>query len=173
MKAVKIIVITISIFVVVFLSIGFLMPETKYNTQVEIEKPVEVVFAAFNNSAELKNWIPEFKSIETIEEKLGKKGSRYKLLIENQGQEIAMEQKVIDFVPNEKVTLFYNTGAGNMLKTDGYTFKRKGNSTVILHTATCRSSGYLMACMLPIFQSKLKSQDKTYLSNFKTFIEKK
>jgi len=173
MKLVKILVISISIFVVAFFSIGFLIQETKYTTEVKIEKPLNFVFSQFNDTSKLKHWIPEFKSIETIEEKPGKKGSRYKITLENKGQEIFMAQKILDFVPNEKVKLFYNTGAGNMLKIDGYTFSSEGSTTKISHKATCRSSGYIMACMFPIFKFKFKSQDQAYLNNFKTFLEKK
>ncbi len=44
-------------------------------------------------------------------------------MIENQGQEILMTQKVIAYVKNEKVTLFFD--AENMLKRDDYNFKEK------------------------------------------------
>ncbi len=41
----------------------------------------------------------------------------------NQGQEITMTEKVMAYVQNEKVTLFFD--AENMLKTDDYVFTEK------------------------------------------------
>ncbi len=172
MKAIKIILVVVTVFVVGFLSIGLLVRETKYTTEIKIEKPLDVVFKEFNNISRLKEWIPEFKSIETVEEKKGKIGSEYKITVDNNGQDITMYEKVLAFIPNEKVTMFYNAGQGSMLKTNDYIFTEEAGATVIIHEATCRSGGYLMACMFPIFKSKFKNQDQAYLNNFKTLLEK-
>lgn len=173
MKTIKIILIVITLFVVGLLSIGLLVKETKYTTAITIEKPIDFVFTEFNNTDNFKEWIPEFKSIETVEEKLGKIGSTYKITATNNGQEIIMNEKILAFVPNEKVTLFYDTGEGSMLKTDDYVFIEKAGKTMITHKAICRSSSFLMACMFPIFKSKFKSQDQAYLDNLKVFLEQK
>ena len=172
MKLIKTIVISITILIVAFLSIGFLVAETVYTNKVTIHKPIETVFSEFNKKSNLKKWIPEFTSIITIKETPEKKGSRYKIIVDNNGQEVSMEEKVIDFIPNEKVTLFYNTGEGSMLKRDSYTFKKVDDGTVVTQQVSCRSSGYLMACMFPIFKSKFKNQDQGYLNNLKVFLEK-
>ena len=172
MKTIKIIIIIISIFVIGFFSIGLLIKDTKFTTEITIEKPIETVFTTFNDVSKLKEWIPEFKSIETIEEKLGKTGSTYKIIVDNNGQDIIMKEKILAFVPNEKVTLFYNAGEGSMLKTDDYIFTSNENSTTIIHKATCGSGKFLMSCMFPIFKSKFKEQDQEYLNNLKVFLEK-
>lgn len=172
MKTVKIIIIIISIVVVSFFSIGLFVKETKFTTQITIAQPIETVFSSFNDISKLKEWIPEFKSIEVIEEKLGKTGSTYKIVVDNNGQEITMQEKILAYVPNEKVTLHYNTGEGSMLKTDDYVFTTDANKTTITHKATCKSGKFLMSCMFPIFKSKLKQQDQAYLNNLKVYLEK-
>ena len=172
MKTIKIILIFMSIMVVGFFSIGLLIKETTYSTQVIIEKPLEYVFTEFNDVSKLKNWIPEFKSIETIEEKLGKIGNQYKITIHNNGRDITMKEKILAFIPNEKVTLFYDARENSMLKTNDYIFTKEGSATKISHKAVCRSNGFLMSCMFPIFKSKFKSQDQAYLNNLKIFLEK-
>ena len=60
-----------------------------------------------------------------------------------------------------------------MLKTNDYIFTAEGETTVVSHKASCRSNGFLMACMFPLFKSKFKKQDQGYLNNLKTFLEKK
>ena len=172
MKRIKIILVIVTLLVVGFLSIGLFIKETVYTTEIKIEKPLRDVFIAFNDITKLKEWIPELTSVEVMEEKTGRIGSKYKIKVNNKGQELVMLQKVLKFVPNKEVTLFYDTGAGSMLKTNKYEFTSEGNTTLITQKVKCRSNGYLMACMFPIFKSKFKSQDQEYLHKFKTFIEK-
>jgi predicted small secreted protein len=170
MKTIKIILGIITAIVVVFLATGLIIKETSYVTQVSVNKPVEVVFETFNNSENIKNWIPEVKSFDVVNENIGKTGSVYKMVVENQGQEIVMTQKIIAFVKNEKVTLFFD--AENMLKRDDYVFVEKNGITTITLNSSCQSESYLMACMFPFFKGTFQEQDQTYLNNFKAFAEK-
>lgn len=171
MKTIKIILGIISAIVLVFFATGLIVKDTNYTSEVFIKKPVSDVFKVFNNSENIKNWIPEIKSFEVIKENPGKTGSSYKIVIESQGQEITMTEKVMAFVPNEKVTLFFN--AENMLKTDDYVFTEKNGSTTITLNSSCKSNSYIMACIYPYFKSTLQKQDQTYLDNFKDYIEQK
>ena len=170
MKTIKIILGIITAIVVIFLATGLLIKETSYTTQVSVNKSVETVFETFNNSENIKNWIPELKSFDVIKENIGKTGSVYKMVVENQGQEIVMTQKIIAFVKNEKVTLFFD--AENMLKRDDYIFVEKNGITTITLNSSCQSESYLMACMFPFFKGTFQEQDQTYLNNFKAFAEK-
>ena len=81
-----------------------------------------------------------------------------------------MTQRVIAYVKNEKVTLFFD--AENMLKRDDYIFKEKNGITTITSNSSCQSESYLMACMFPYFKGTFKEQDQAYLNNFKVFVEK-
>ncbi|PQJ82037.1 SRPBCC family protein [Polaribacter glomeratus] len=169
MKTIKIILGIITAIVVVFFATGLLIKETSYTTQVTVNKPVKEVFETFSNSENIKEWIPEIKSFEVINENIGKIGSSYKMVIENQGQEIAMTQKVIAYVKNEKLTLFFD--AENMLKRDDYIFTEKEGNTIITLNTSCQSESFLMACMFPYFKGTFEKQDQSYLNNLKAFIE--
>lgn len=170
MKKIKIILGIIIAIAVIFLSTGLIFKETKYTTQVSINKPLEEVFTMFNDSEKISNWIPELKSFEPIDEKPGKTGSTYKMVVTSRdGQEIILQEKVMAYVPNEKVTLYFD--AGNMLKTDDYTFSFENGATTITNNSICKSRSYLLSCTFPYFKSILKGQDQGYLNNFKSFIE--
>lgn len=169
MKAIKIILIVISIFVVVFILTGLVVKETEYTTQIAVNKPLNEVFANFSNKKNIKNWIPEIQSIDTINANFGKTGSIFKIKILNQDQELTMTEKVIAYVPNEKLTVFYD--AENMLKTNDYLFSEKDGVTKIILNATCRSDSYILSCVFPYFKNTFKNQDLSYLKNFKNFIE--
>lgn len=169
MKTIKIILGIISAIVLAFLLTGLFVKETTYTINVSIDKPIEDVFKAFNNSENIKNWIPEVQSFEVVNNNPGKTGSIYKITVLNQGQEIVMTEKVMAYVPNEKVTLFFD--AEGMLKKDDYIFTEKNGKTIVTVSTSCQSETYLMACVFPFFKSTFVKQDQSYLNNFKTFVE--
>lgn len=170
MKKIKIILIIISTIVVVFLLTGLVVKETTYITEVTVNKSIKEVFEIFNNSENIKNWVPEVKSFEVINKNPGKTGSVYKIVIDNKGQEVTMTEKVMAYVPNEKVTLFFD--AEGMLKRDDYIFKEKDGVTIITLNTSCQSDSYILACIFPYFKGTFRKQDQSYLNNFKAFAEK-
>ena len=170
MKVIKIILGIISVFVIAFFLTGLIVKETTYTAQVSVNKPISTVFKTFNNSENIKKWIPEVKSFEVVNKNPGKTGSVYKIVIDNQGQEITMTEKVMAYVENEKVTLFFD--AEGMLKKDDYTFTEKDGVTTVTLNASCQSDTYLMACVYPLFKGTFQKQDQSYLNNFKAFAEK-
>jgi len=171
MKTVKIILGVIIGLTVIFFATGLIFKETAYTTQVTVNKPLEEVFSMFNDSSKIKNWIPELKSIEPLDVKPEKTGSTYKMVIQNKnGEEITLKEKVLAYVPNEKITLFFN--ADNMLKTDDYTFSFENGVTTIQNNSSCKSNSYILSCLFPYFKGTFKKQDQGYLDNFKSFIEK-
>jgi hypothetical protein len=171
MKAIKIILGIIIVLSLAFFATGLIVKEINYTNSVEIDKPLEETFALFNDASKLKEWIPELKSMEALEEKPGKIGSRYNMVVlDGNGNDILMEEKVMAYVENEKVTLFFD--AQGMLKTDDYTFTTKNGKTIITNNSNCKSDSYIFACMMPYFKGTFKKIDQEYLNNFKAFIEK-
>jgi uncharacterized protein YndB with AHSA1/START domain len=169
MKKVKIILGIISVIALVFFATGAFIKETSYTIQIAVNKPIGQVFDAFNNVENKQKWISELESVKVINENIGKTGSEYQLIIENQGQKLAISEKVLAYIPNEKLTLFHN--AQNMLKTNDYVFNESNGLTNITLHATCRSDSYLMSCLFPYFKGTFKNQDLSYLTNFKAFVE--
>ena len=169
MRTIKLILIIISIVVVAFLATGLLVQQTNYSATVSIDKPIDEVFSNFMQIDSVKNWIPDIKSVKPVNINPGITGSVYDVVVLNQGQEIAMTEKIMAYVLNEKVTLFYD--AENMLKKDDYLFSEENGITTITLNAACQSESFIMACMFPYFRGTFQAQDQSYLNNFKTFLE--
>jgi hypothetical protein len=169
MKTIKVILIIISTLVVAFLATGLLVQQTNYSATVSIDKPIDEVFSNFMQIDSVKNWIPDIKSVKPVNINPGITGSVYDVVVLNQGQEIAMTEKIMAYVLNEKVTLFYD--AENMLKKDDYLFSEENGITTITLNAACQSESFIMACMFPYFRATFQAQDQSYLNNFKTFLE--
>jgi len=170
MKTIKVILIIISILVVAFLATGLLVQQTNYSAKVSIDKPINEVFSNFMKIDSVKNWIPDIKSVKAVNVNPGVTGSVYDVVVLNQGQEIVMTEKIMAYVPNEKVTLFFD--AENMLKKDDYLFSVKNGLTTITLNAACQSESFIMACMFPYFRGTFQAQDQAYLNNFKEYLEK-
>ena len=171
MKTIKVILIIISIITVAFFATGLVVKETSYEAEISMKKPISLVFNEFNKHENSKNWIPEIKSFKVVNENQGKTGSIYNIIIENQEQEIMMIQRILAYVPNEKVTFYFD--AENMLKKDDYVFTEKDGVTTIKLNTSCNSKTYIMSCMLPYFKGKLEKQSQVYLDNFKEYLENK
>ncbi len=169
MKTIKVILIIISTLVVAFLATGLLVQQTNYSATVSIDKPIDEVFSNFMQIDSVKNWIPDIKSVKPVNINPGITGSVYDVVVLNQGQEIVMTEKIMAYVLNEKVTLFYD--AENMLKKDDYLFSEENGITTITLNAACQSESFIMACMFPYFRGTFQAQDQSYLNNFKTFLE--
>ena len=169
MKGVKVILGIVTFLVVVFFSTGLLIKETSYQVKVEINKPLSEVFSTFNNQELMKEWLTDVISVAPINIKPGIVGSEYKMIVENGGREMVMNEKVLAFVPNKKVTLFFD--AESMLKTDDYKFSFSEGKTTIIKDVVCKSDSYIMSCIFPYFKGTFVEIDQEYLSNFKEYIE--
>ncbi len=170
MKGVKIILGIITALVIVFFSTGLIIKETTYQVKIEIDKPLNTVFSVFNNQELMKEWLTDVKSITPVNVKPGIVGSEYKMIVENQGKEMEMSEKVMAFIPNKKVTLFFY--ADDMLKTDEYNFSFSDGKTTIIKDVICKSDSYLMSCLFPYFKGTFTDIDQKYLEDFKTYVEK-
>lgn len=170
MKTVKIILGIITVISVVFFATGLFIIETQYSTEITINKDLDEVFKVLTNPEETKNWIPEIKEKSIAKQTTGVTGSVYNVVVVNQDQEIKMTEQVRAYVPNEKLTLYYE--AENMLKTNDYLFSKEGDATRVLLNATCKSDSYIMSCLFPYFKGTFKAQDAQYLQNLKNYLER-
>jgi len=73
MKIIKIILSVITFFIVAFFLTGLFVKETTYQASITVNKPISAVFKDFSTSENIKNWIPEIKSLKVIHENPGKK----------------------------------------------------------------------------------------------------
>lgn len=156
---------------IIFFATGLIVEETTYTVSTTIDKPVEEVFMAFNDHKNLQKWITSIKSFEPIDEKEGKVGSMYKIIVTDaKGNDFEMVEKVTAFEENKRVSLEFD--AQSMLKTDDIVFTTDGSTTTITNNASCRGTDYMAKCMFPYFKNMFIKTDQESLDNFKKFIEK-
>ena len=170
MKAVKVVLAILIVLTLIFFGTGLVIKENKYSVEITIDKPIDQTFKSFNNQETISEWIPEITKIETIDKKPGITGSQYRITMDNEGQIMTMKEKVLSYVENEKVTLYFD--AEGVLKTDDYTFTSEGGSTKITLDVTFEGDSYILNCIFPYFKGVFKGVDEKSLNNFKAFAEK-
>ena len=170
MKAIKIIVTVLIIIIVLFFGTGLVVKESSYSVEVSIDKPLSETFAKFNDMSSMKEWIPEFDSVETVDLKEGITGSIYNITVDNNGEKIVMREKVLAYVKDEKVALYFDMEG--VIKTDDFTFKRDGSKTIIVLNSSYQAESYIYGCVLPYMKGVFKGVDQKNLDRFKAFIEK-
>lgn len=170
MKAIKIIVTILVILTVVFFGTGLIVKQSDYMVEVKVDKPISEVFTLFNDQSTVKDWIPEFQSIEAIDIKEGITGSIYDIVVDNKGQKSTIRERILAYVENEKVTFSFDREG--VFKTDDYIFKSDGAKTTIVLNSSYQAKSYIYGCVLPYFKGTFKELDQKYLNNFKAFAEK-
>ena len=170
MKTIKIILGIVSALVIVFLLTGVVITEVTYTAEIEIDKPINEVFENVANVDLMKNWLPDIKSVEAIEEKPEIVGSSYTVIAINNGQEIKMIQKIMAYIPNQKIT--YQFDSAQMIKTDDFNFIANGNKTKLVQNCSVNSKSYMTACLFPYFKGTFKELSLGYMNQLKTTLEK-
>ncbi|SEC92059.1 Polyketide cyclase / dehydrase and lipid transport [Tenacibaculum sp. MAR_2009_124] len=170
MKIVKIVLGVVVALSIAFFAIGIFVQELNYTSKVTIDKPLSEVFKLFNNDEKMSKWIPEIKSIKSVLKTEEIKGSTFLVTVNNQGNEVVLEEKVLDFIDNKKVRLLFK--GGGMLKVGGYSFETLSDGmTQLTLESNVKSDNFILGCLLPLMKGKLADQDQQYLNNFKKFAE--
>ncbi|MCG8804701.1 SRPBCC family protein [Tenacibaculum finnmarkense] len=170
MKSIKIILGIVTALVLVFFLTGIIITQVEYSTEIEVNKPVATVFENFKNVDQLKKWLPDVKSIEPKQEKPGVLGSTYNVIVENNGQEVKMVQRISDYIENEKITFEFHSN--QMVKTTEYNFIANGNTTKIVQNSSVNSKSYMTACLYPYFKGTFKKISLLSLKKCKEYVEK-
>lgn len=169
MKILKIVLLIIVLLIVGFFFVGLFNPQVEYTASVTVNKPLEQTFELYNDINHLQSWIPEVKSVEVMEGELNEPGTRLRMTVSNEGNTVVLNERIIEFIPNQKVVLEFDAGA--MYKLNAVLFTAVGATTVIEGTYSCRGSNLFYRSMFSFFKNTFKTIDQGYLDSFKSFSE--
>ena len=168
-KLLRIVIAFLVLILLVFFAAGIVRPQVTYQTRVTVPHPLEETWEMFNDIDNLHNWIPEVESVETVRQQPGMVGNQYKMTVENNGQETVLLETVKEFVENEKVVLRFE--AGEMTKTDQYSFVYDGSATTIKGDHSCVGQGYIHKCIFAFFGPMFRRIDQRSLDQFGEWIK--
>lgn len=101
MKVLKILGGVLLVIILAFFLIGVVSPTTTYENSITVNKPVDVAWEIFTDEQKMDQWLVGMQSIETLEGEPLEEGSRYRLIFNMEGEEIAITEEVIRVSENE------------------------------------------------------------------------
>ncbi|NNE99316.1 MAG: SRPBCC family protein [Pyrinomonadaceae bacterium] len=155
--------------VVIFFAPAFLKPKLNYENTVSINKPPAEVWEKMMESENMGKWLKGFKSIETLSGEPGTVGSKYKIVIEEDGNRFEAIETVTEVVEDKR---FAFTLDGEVLTNDVVvSLADKGLTTEYTQAETVEGKGFLMRAMFFWLQSEFSGRSKESLESFKKFAE--
>lgn len=102
MKALKYIILAIIILPASFFLVGILSPSFTYETSFRTSAPLKTAWEVFIDEDKMDQWITGFKSSRLIEGADNEVGSRYEMVIEQDGQRAVAYEQITAFKEQEQ-----------------------------------------------------------------------
>ena len=155
--------------IVVFFAPAVMKPTLTHESRVLISKTPKDVWKKFSDSDNMGKWIEGFKSIEIISGEPNTVGSKYKIVIEENGEHFEAIETVKEIVENEKIAFRLS---GDMLTDDVViTLVNKGLSTEFIQTETLQANDFFYKALFYWMHSSLSEESQKNLNNLKKFVE--
>ena len=169
MKYLKYIIGIIAILVIGFLLLGVFKPKVSYECEIKVEKPLDESWAVIQDEGKLSEWLPGFQKIEHISGTPGTVGAVSNVYFVTDGQEMTIRETITDIVPNESISMSYESDFMNMdYKMD---MASVNGNTKISSSTTAVGNGMISKSMMALIGSSIKAQEETNLANLKKTIE--
>jgi carbon monoxide dehydrogenase subunit G len=141
----------------------------KYTSEIEINKPIDLVIALFDNPNNMGKWMEGLQSFEHLSGTPGQPGAKSKLRFKMGKREIEMIETVtVRNLPHEFSGTYEANGVFNIVKNKF--IKLSDNKTKYISENEFQFKGFMkiIAFLMP---GAFKKQSMKYLMDFKRFIE--
>lgn len=159
----------IAILVIGFLSLGLIKPTVSYECEIMVEKPTNESWAVLQDVEKLSEWLSGFQKLEHISGSPGEIGAVSNVYFDENGQTMVIKETISDVVPNESISMFYESDFMNM----DYNLKLTSvnGQTKLTSKTVAEGNGVISKSIMALIGSMLKQQEETNLSNLKKTIE--
>ncbi len=168
----KIIFIVLGIIVAVivgFIVMGVVKPTYEGTVTVTVNAPVSKTFAVFNDTANLRKWMNNFKSIKNISGEENEVGSKWELRYDENGRDLVITETVTAF---EQDKLFGFDMEDEFAKFHiDIRFEESNGKTVIWQTSTGAGKGMAAKSMIAIMSGGIEKQQQEMYDKLKTLVE--
>lgn len=154
---------------VIFFAPAFLKPVITQESHVTINKPQKEVWTKFMDSSKMGKWLIGFKRIETISGAPEAVGSKYKIVLEENGQQFEAIETVKAVEENEKFV--FELAADAFTDEITVTLVNKGLTTEVVQSENVKVDGIFYRAMFFWMQSWMKERSQANLNNLKKYIE--
>lgn len=170
MKYLKYILGIIGILVIVFLLMGIIKPELSYECEILVDKPVSESMAVAQDQEKLSKWLTGFHRIEHISGTPGTVGAVSNVYFDNNGQEASIQETITDIVPNESISMTYESDFMDM--NYKMTMSDINGKTKISTNTTTAGNGIISKSIIAFIGNSIKAQEEENLDRLKETIER-
>jgi carbon monoxide dehydrogenase subunit G len=168
MKALKIIGIVLAVIIVVFLSIGLIVPSYEYDSSVQVNAPVEKCWSTFHDINKMNQWLKGFESLTLKSGDSLAVGSVYEITVTDDGHRMVMSEKLTEVNAPTRVSYQLNN---DVLKSE-YSFSFEGqSSTKITSHYKITGNNIFWKSILRLSKSYMTGEAADQLSLLKKVIE--
>lgn len=144
-------------------------PSVSYGSEVTVNKSAAECWAVMSDESNLPNWIEGYIRSELISGTANTTGAVSKVYVDNNGEEMAMEETIVESVPNKKLAMTFAMGPMDM--DYAMYFDEKDGKTTIRTESTTKGSGIMMKSLLSFMKGGMQEQEDKNLGNLKKIID--
>ncbi|MBI4946944.1 MAG: SRPBCC family protein [Bacteroidetes bacterium] len=168
-KSSKIILTAILLLAAVFFSLGIFVPSLNFENRITVNKPVAQSFKIFNSPFALSEWIPGLKNVKWISGRQNEAGSKWEMIIEQDGNTYVMREELVTFKENEVFAVkMENDEMTNVMEVR---FTDKGTVTEITSTNHVIGKNIFQKSLLVLSKSIFIKREKKMYEQLKKIIE--
>lgn len=169
MKVLRYVLLALTLLAGAFFMVGFFTPDFTYNTLIQVNESKEKSFKVFNDESRMSEWLYGFKSIERISGNPNEPGSRYKLIIEDQGKEFAMTEVMKAFEPDKRLAFLIDNEV--MTIDVDIHFRETDTGTEITSSNTVKGKNLFWRSLFPFYKSTFQNKSQEDYLRLKKIIE--
>lgn len=158
---------------IAIIAVGFIHPTVNYGHEITVNKSVKEAWAVQQDASKLGEWLEGFKSIDLISGEAGTVGSKYKVVVQPEGQpDFEMTETIVSVQEFEQMRL--NFDSDMMLFDQTTSFAEADGKTIIKTESIVKGEGMMMRSMfalMEMFTGSFKKQEVKNIEALKRVIE--
>lgn len=151
--------------------VGKTCGELEYETKVEMEAPLGFSWSVFQDPSHMRTWIKGFQRIEMVDGIVGQPESIYNIILVESGQEVVVEQTILDVRPPELMK--YSISNEFVEGTTLIEFSSDLQKTTVVVTSKIHGLNAFKNLLVHLGKGRLTKQDQTNWSKLKQLVEAK
>ena len=169
MKALRIILYTLTVALLLFLSLGILFPSYEYQSSIVVRAAPEKCWEVFHDTIKMSEWLEVFESLTLKSGEPLSTGSMYELVVNDEGHRMVMSEKIKEVTAPVSASFELDN---DVLKSE-YSFAFKGTtSTTITSHYKITGNNILWKSILFLSKSYMVNAAQQQLEALKKVIEK-
>jgi uncharacterized membrane protein len=153
-----------------FIIIGFVKPTCHTANSVTVNAPASHAFAVFNDTANMRFWMDNFKRVENISGENDRVGSKWKLVFDEHGSDLVMVETITAYEEGKLFAFELDDEFANFQIV--VRFDEVNGQTIISQTSDGEGKNMAARSMIALMRGMMEKQQIEMYNRLKELIEK-